>query len=173
MVDTQAAEAHLHRHLELCLGEGYFSWCRRYERPAGWIPRDDPPPGWSRGRAWLLLAVADAVHRLGTDDLAQITCRLTPERTIPAADEAHPEGPLDTSAAAITAVALLKLGQRERAVQVLEELVRTHLSGDGRLLDGCYALTSGTATRHELIWGDYFLAYALATLTGLVDPHDA
>ncbi|MFF1688368.1 MULTISPECIES: sugar ABC transporter permease [unclassified Streptomyces] len=179
-VDTRAAEAHLRRHLELCLGEDSFAWSWRYERPArsgpargGWVPCDDPPPGWSRGRAWLLLAVADAVHHLDADDLADVTRHLIPPRAVPSADATRPGGPLDTSAAAITAVALLKLGRREQAVQVLEELVRTHLSGDGRLLDGCYDLTAGTATRHELIWGDFFLAYALAALTGLVDANEA
>ncbi|MFF5013598.1 sugar ABC transporter permease [Streptomyces sp. NPDC001165] len=172
-VDRQAAVTHLRRHLELCLGEGSFGWSWRYERPAGWVLCDDPSSGWSRGRAWLLLAVADAVHRLGADDLADITGHLIPARAVPLADKTHPGGPLDTSASAIVAVALLKLGHRERAVQVLEELVHTHLSGDGRLLDGCYDLTSGTATRHELIWGDFFLAYALAALTGLVETDDA
>ncbi|MFF7187708.1 sugar ABC transporter permease [Streptomyces sp. NPDC008222] len=171
-VDEQAAEAHLRRHLELCLDNGSFGWSWRYERPARWVRCDDPPPGWSRGRAWLLLAVADAVHRLGADDLTHVARHLIAAHAVPPADETHPGGPLDTSAAAISAVALLKLGRRERAVQVLQELVRTHLSSDGRLLDGCYDLTSGTATRHELIWGDYFLAYALAALTGLIDPHE-
>ncbi|WP_333492223.1 sugar ABC transporter permease [Streptomyces camelliae] len=171
-VDEQAAEAHLRRHLELCLDNGFLGWSWRFERTARWVPCDDPPPGWSRGRPWLLLAVADAVHRLSADDLADVARHLIAAHAVPPADETRPGGPLDTSAAAISAVALFKLGRRERAVQVLQELVRTHLSGDGRLLDGCYDLTSGTATRHELIWGDYFLAYALAALTGLIDPHE-
>ncbi|WP_234425960.1 sugar ABC transporter permease, partial [Streptomyces kebangsaanensis] len=172
-VDARAAETHLRHHLELCLGKGTFGWSWRYERPGGWVPCDDPPPGWSRGRAWLLLAVADAVHRLRAADLADTADYLASVHAVPLADEAHPGGPLDTSAAAIAAVALLKLGHRERAVRVLEELVRTHLSGDGRLLGGCYDLGSGTATRHELVWGDFFLAYALAALTGLVEPQEA
>lgn len=172
-VDVPTAESHLRRHLELCLGDGGFGWSWRYERPGGWVPCDAPPPGWSRGRSWLLLAVADAIHRLHADDLADTAGYLAPEHAVPLADEAHPGGPLDTSAAAITAVALLKLGHRERAVRVLEELVRTQLSDDGRLLDGCYDLDAGTATRHQLVWGDFFLTYALAALTGLVEPHEA
>ncbi|MFJ8078254.1 sugar ABC transporter permease [Streptomyces sp. NPDC096176] len=173
LADSQAAESHLRRHLELCLGASTFCWSWRYERPAGWAPCDDPPPGWSRGRAWLLLAVADAAHRLGADDLATAASHLLQGPTVPPADEAHTEGPLDTSAAAITAVALLKLGHRDQAVALLGELVSSHVTDDGRLLNGCYDLASGTATRHELIWGDFFLAYALAALTGLVDVHDA
>ncbi|WP_237535762.1 hypothetical protein [Streptomyces sp. SID3343] len=60
----------------------------------------------------------------------------------------------------------MRLGRREHAVAVLDALVRCHLTDDGRLLDGCYDLAAGTAVRHELIWGNFFLAYALARLTG-------
>ncbi|MEU7581360.1 sugar ABC transporter permease [Streptomyces sp. NPDC041068] len=172
-VDPGAATSHLRRHLELCLGEGSFRWAWECERPDRWTALDDPPPGWSRGPAWLLLALADAMHGLGVDGHTHAVRRLMPARAVPPADGARPEGPLDTSAAAITAVALLKLGHRGRAVEILGELVRDHLSDDGRLLDGCYDLRSGTATRHELVWGDFFLAYGLAVLTGLLPPHHA
>ncbi|MEU3095337.1 sugar ABC transporter permease [Streptomyces sp. NPDC006967] len=172
-VDPQAAGAHLRSHFELCLRESSLCWCWRYERPVGWVPCEDPPSGWSRGRAWLLLAVADAAHRLGTDDLTEAISHLAAEHTVPSADAAHPDGPLDTSAAAITAVALLKLGRRDQAVALLDELVHTHVTHDGRLLNGCYDLAARTATRHELVWGDFFLTYGLAALTGLVDPHAA
>ncbi len=37
------------------------------------------------------------------------------------------------------------------------------------LLDGCYDAGRGVATRHELIWGDFFLAVGLAELTGRLD----
>ncbi|WP_406102737.1 sugar ABC transporter permease [Streptomyces sp. NBC_01003] len=174
VADADAAASHLRRHLELCVGErrlGRFTWSWRYE--TNWIPQEDPPPGWSRGRAWLLLAVADAAHVTSPDELVGKTRQLLPSSAVPPADEEHPEGPLDTSAAAIDAVALLKLGHRDQAVSLLHDLVRTHLTRDGRLLNGCYDLASGTAPRHELIWGDFFLAYALAALTGLVDPHEA
>ncbi|MFJ5778843.1 sugar ABC transporter permease [Streptomyces sp. NPDC093094] len=169
----EVAGSHLRRHLELCLGTGSFRWSWQYEGAAGWIPRDDPPSGWSRGRAWLLLAVADAAHRLDACDPAEPVGRLLPGLTVPPADEARPDGPRDTSAAAVTAVALLKLGRRDEAVTLLDALVHGHLTADGRLLNGCHDLGAGTATRHELIWGSFFLAYALAVLTGLVDPHTA
>lgn len=172
-VDVHAAESHLRRHLDLCLAEGSFRWSWRHEPPTGWIPCDDPPPGWSRGRPWLLLALADAVHHLGHIELADVLPHLAPAPVVPPADEAHPEGPLDTSAAAITAVALLKLGHHTQASALLHELVHAHLTDDGRLLNGCYDLASGTATQHEVIWGDFFLAYALAVLTALIDRHTA
>ncbi|MFH8991112.1 sugar ABC transporter permease [Streptomyces sp. NPDC017940] len=279
----KAAMSHLYRHLDLCLGTGAgagsgadepvpgqdeapapaplraTAW--RHDPRTGWHPLTDPPPGWSRGRAWLLLAVADALTLPGgaagtapttgtassagvagsaeaagnggaastagadrttgtTEDHAQLRAAarrlgapldttsppagatpeaITPESTtragaplVPPADEAHPGGPVDTSAAAITAVALLKLASLpggedcgRRAVAVLRRLVTAHLSGSdgsggsgnrrppsGMLLDGCHDATTGTAVRHELVWGDFFLALGLAALTGLVDLRD-
>ncbi|MFI1397093.1 sugar ABC transporter permease [Streptomyces sp. NPDC020681] len=201
-----AAHSHLHRHLDLCLGDGRLIPAWRYDaadaaeaagETAGWRPCDEPPSGWSRGRAWLLLAVADALHSPGP-------CRWEERRRlesagrqlaatghlaslVPPADEAVPDGPLDTSAAAITAVALLKLARRpgpwaaeyqHRGEAILHRLISVHLSGHGEgrpsgmLLDGCYDAGRGTAVRHELIWGDFFLALGLAALTGLVDIRD-
>ncbi|MGH4031998.1 sugar ABC transporter permease [Actinomycetota bacterium Odt1-20B] len=228
LVDPEAARSHLRVHLELCLGRRPFHWAWRREEGERWAPCAEPPPGWGRGPAWLLLALADARHALGESgagDLTPAVEQLTPTALVPAADatgttvrsdttdrsdnpdnpdnpgapedpggpaNTHspadprspantrspgnphvPDRPLDTSAAAITALALLKLGERERAVAVLERLVHRHLTADGRLLDGCYDLGSATAVRHELIWGDFFLAHALAALTGLVGPHEA
>jgi unsaturated chondroitin disaccharide hydrolase len=37
------------------------------------------------------------------------------------------------------------------------------------LLDGCYDAHGGTAVRHELVWGDFFLALGLAALLGRAD----
>ncbi|MFF4319345.1 sugar ABC transporter permease [Streptomyces sp. NPDC001568] len=161
---------------------------------AGWRPCAEPEPGWSRGDAWLLLAVADALllpdvagrrpARLAAaaDGLAAPTPRYGP--LVPPARTGHPDGPLDTSAAAITAVALLKLallpgpgadGYAQRAAAILGHLVREHVTdqGPGRpagmLLNGCYDAGRALAVRHELIWGDFFLALGLAALNGLVD----
>ncbi|WP_406402346.1 sugar ABC transporter permease [Streptomyces uncialis] len=205
-----AAAAHLHRHLELCLGKGSFRDTPRdtprdpvqapfrpaWQRTAtGWRPCEDPGPGWSRGPAWLLLAVADALLRPEVaarvpGDLTVAVERLLTEGgvltgpLVPYADTDRPDGPLDTSAAAITAVALLKLARvpgphartyARRAGAILERLVRDHLSEPrpgrpaGMLLDGCYDAPRGLAVRHELVWGDFFLALALAALTGAAD----
>ncbi|MGW0315939.1 sugar ABC transporter permease [Streptomyces flavidovirens] len=165
-VDRRAAESHLRTHLRLCRGEGLFSSASRWDPEAGWSACAEPPPGWSRGRAWLLLAVAEAARHPDTPGLI-------PRPLVPLADEDRPDGPVDTSAAAITAWALLKLGRYEQAEAVLGELVRVHLTDDGRLLDGCYDLAKGVAVRHELVWGTFFLAYALAATTGLIDVREA
>ncbi|WP_369148516.1 sugar ABC transporter permease [Streptomyces sp. R44] len=193
------AAAHLHRHLDLCLpGEGSGrprpAW--RWDEAHGWLAEADPAPGWARGEAWLLLAVADALL------LADAPCRRTDRLTraaelllaecamlvgppVPPTDADRADGPLDTSAAAITAVALLKLALvpgaawstacASRAEAVLHRLVHDHLARPGgprpagMLLDGCYDARSGTAVRHELVWGDFFLALGLAALVGRVD----
>ncbi|WP_205315593.1 hypothetical protein, partial [Nonomuraea lactucae] len=90
-----------------------------------------------------------------------------------------PDGPPDTSAAAIEVVAALKLAAladrreagalRDRAALVLGVLLEEHVR-HGRLLDGCYDLDRDVATRHELVWGDFFLATGLAMLIGAIDP---
>ncbi|MEV6733631.1 MULTISPECIES: sugar ABC transporter permease [unclassified Streptomyces] len=189
---AQAAASHLHRHLELCLGGGgrvVPAW--EFAADAGWQACEEPSAGWSRGSAWLLLAVADALHRpevsrSAPDRLEAVAERLADVWTrpctplVPPADEARPAGPLDTSAAAIAAVALLKLARlpgcraaryEYRAAAILERLVGEHLTR-GMLLDGCYDAGKGVAVRHELVWGDFFLALGLAALTGLVEIRD-
>ncbi|MFE3767030.1 sugar ABC transporter permease [Streptomyces sp. NPDC059104] len=195
------AAAHLHRHLDLALGpQGAGSGGRprpawEFDPAAGWSPCADPAPGWSRGEAWLLLAVADALLHpdlagrrterlaLAAEQLLVRTRALT-GRLVPPDEASRPRGPVDTSAAAITAVALLKLSRarapraracERRAVAILDRLAGSHLSepGSGRppgmLLDGCYDAAKGLAVRHEVIWGDFFLALGLAALADLVD----
>ncbi|ARF75932.1 sugar ABC transporter permease [Kitasatospora albolonga] len=198
------AAAHLHRHLGLFLGEEHEersgsgvrprpAW--RFDAATGWRPCPDPAPGWSRGEAWMLLAVADALLcpevagrrperlTLAAERLLTRTEALT-GRLVPPAHVSPPQPVLDTSAAAITAVALLKLARTGvpraalcslRARAVLKRLAEDHLTGPGpgrpagMLLDGCYDAAKGVAVRHELIWGDFFLALGLAALDGLVD----
>ncbi|MFF3013279.1 sugar ABC transporter permease [Streptomyces sp. NPDC057939] len=224
-----AASAHLHRHLDLCLGpeddgRSLGPACRpeggdgagaprggpaarapdphappspawRFEGPVtGWRPCAEPAPGWSRGDAWLLLAVADALlcpdvagHRPARLEAAARRLAepaLRPGPLVPPARTGRPDGPLDTSAAAITAVALLKLARSpdplaaryaHRAEEILDHLAREHVTGPGAgrpagmLLDGCYDAGRDLAVRHELIWGDFFLALGLAARNGIVD----
>ncbi|MFE0648462.1 sugar ABC transporter permease [Streptomyces sp. NPDC059534] len=196
-----AAAAHLHRHLDLCLAgeEGQrprpaWHWA---EARGAWAAEMDPAPGWARGEAWLLLALADGLLRAEseagwrTDRLTACTEQLIREGEfldgplVPPAEAPAPDGPADTSAAAIAAVALLKLaripGTRRateyaaRAEAVLRRLVDAHLTRPGgtrpagMLLDGCYEAKSGIAVRHELVWGDFFLALGLAALRDTVD----
>ncbi|MFB7592488.1 sugar ABC transporter permease [Streptomyces sp. NPDC056169] len=191
-----AGESHLRRHLDLCLPRDGTrrpvpSW-RWDEAGSLWAAEPDPAPGWTRGEAWLLLAVADAFAQTGvperlteTVELLLDRCALLTGPLVPPADTGHPEGPVDTSAVAITAVALLKLSGvpraawasacADRARSVLHRLASAHLTGPdgprpaGMLLDGCYDAARGTAVRHELVWGDFFLALGLAALLGRAD----
>ncbi|MEU4269771.1 sugar ABC transporter permease [Streptomyces sp. NPDC026092] len=182
--NATAADAHLRTHLDLCVhGPGGPRPAWQWDT-ASWQQCEDPPPDWARGRAWLLLAVADALLAAESPAATQLVHEalelLLPHPDEPLVPPAHAglgDGPLDTSAAAITAVALAKLAllrdsrsawYAERARDVLHRLVSAHLV-DGRLLDGCYDAGSGTAVRHQLVWGDFFLALGLAALTGLVD----
>lgn len=187
-----AAYGHLTRHLELCLSEDPPRPAWQARPPAAWTACPEPAPGWSRTAAWLLLAVADGLHWLGDEDsglrkaaghLAAL--RLAPDaQLIPPAQDTRPHGPVDTSAAAIEAVAAWKLAALARAAGdkqegdrlaargrlILRRLTEEHLSPTGALRDGCYDAERGIATRHELVWGDFFLAWGLALLTGLTQP---
>ncbi|MFF0273429.1 sugar ABC transporter permease [Streptomyces sp. NPDC004330] len=157
----------------------------------------DPAPGWTRGESWLLLAVADGLLLAGGDPAWRADRLATAAEVllgsgefldgpvVPPAEAGAPGGPPDTSAAAVAAVALLKLARvpgvtgaracADRAETVLRGLVDDHLTrpgGDrpaGMLLDGCYDAGTGTAVRHELVWGDYFLALGLTAVLGRVD----
>ncbi|MGY5075838.1 sugar ABC transporter permease [Streptomyces nigrescens] len=193
----RAAHGHLTRHLTLSRTEHppRAAWQAGPEN--GWTPCAEPAPGWSRTTPWLLLGLADGLHFLtdGLDSRAarglwEAAGRLTAPRLAPAsplvppAQEGQPSGPVDTSAAAIEAVALLKLAALARATdrgteaerltararQILHRLCTGHLSARGALTDGCYDAARALAPCHELIWGDFFLAAGLAILTGRTDP---
>ncbi|MEE4418379.1 sugar ABC transporter permease [Streptomyces bugieae] len=189
-----AAYGHLTRHLDLCLSEDPPRPAWQAQPHGGWTGCAEPAPGWSRTAAWLLLGVADGLHRFGEDDRLRAAggrlaaLRLTSgARLVPLAEGGDPGGPVDTSAAAIEAVAALKLAVLARRAgdrregerlagqgrRILRELTTVHLSAIGALLDGCYDAGRGLAIRHELIWGDFFLAWGLAVLTGLVAPFTA
>ncbi|SED44308.1 unsaturated chondroitin disaccharide hydrolase [Streptomyces sp. 2224.1] len=186
-----AAYGHLTRHLDLCLSEDPPRPAWRARPPGTWTARAEPAPGWSRTAAWLLLGAADGLRLLGDDARLReaarrlAALRLAPgTRLIPPAQDGMLPGPLDTSAAAIEAVAALKLATLARAAGdgeegdrlttrgrlILRQLTEAHQSDSGALLDGCYDAGRGLATHHELIWGDFFLAWGLAILTGLAEP---
>jgi unsaturated chondroitin disaccharide hydrolase len=178
---ARVAANHCRQHLRLCLtGEQLTpAWIWR-GRAGGWTAAAEPPRNWSRGLAWLMLATADASAWLGPEfappahDLAHRWLRRQADQRIPHAVGGRACGPLDTSAAAIAALALLKLGYDREGGGLLRALVDGHLTDghDGRpagmLLDGCYEPVRGVATEHELVWGDFFLAVGLATVAGMV-----
>ncbi|MFE7539553.1 sugar ABC transporter permease [Streptomyces platensis] len=203
-----AAYGHLTRHLTLSRSERPPRPAWQAGPDGVWTPCAEPAPGWSRTTPWLLLGLADGLHCLAdglnsraAGALWEAAGGLTEPRLAPAApltappftpaaplvppaQEDQPSGPLDTSAAAIESVALLKLAALARATdrgdeadrltararQILHRLCTGHLSARGALTDGCYDAARALAPRHELIWGDFFLAVGLALLTGRMEP---
>jgi unsaturated chondroitin disaccharide hydrolase len=140
-----------------------------------WVPRSEPPRGWLRGVAWLALATADGAQWLdsGFAEIANRIISCTKYSSVLATVATTSWPAQDTSAAAIIAVALCKLGRLTDAAALIEVLIRVHLSGPdhpGRLLRGCYDASRGVATAHELIWGNFFLMLALMILEGEVAP---
>jgi unsaturated chondroitin disaccharide hydrolase len=128
-----------------------------------------------------MLGCAVAADRLGPTYLHPAIGAATwwldrnPDGQVPPAAFDTPGAPLDTSAAAVAGAALLALAAagapeaeryRSAAASIVARLVDEHLTADGVLRDGCYDLTGGVATGHELIWGTYFLAASLVTLSG-------
>lgn len=132
-----------------------------------WRPLDRPPAGWTRGQAWVLLALADAdcldpAYGL----IAESRLRRWPDRMPVPVRWADPSGPPDSSAAAIVAVTLFKLGHVERAVALVDSLVSAYLREEthpaaGALSGGCLDPAEPHHDADELVWGDYFLVLAL------------
>ena len=138
-----------------------------------WVPRSEPPRGWLRGVAWLALATADGAQWLdpGFAEIANQIVSCTKYSSVLATVATTSWPAQDTSAAAIIAVALCKLGRLTDAAALVEVLIRVHLSGPdnpGRLLRGCYDANRRIGTAHELIWGNFFLMLALMILDGEV-----
>ncbi|MGH3941013.1 MAG: glucuronyl hydrolase [Pseudonocardiaceae bacterium] len=178
------ARAHAARHVELCLSsEGAVRsgvFLSREKAGRGGLTG---VPSWARGQAWGMLGFAVAARDLDVEfaEPARRSALWWLERVgtsgIPHAVPADPTCPLDTSAAAIAAAALLTLatlggpGSAEHhtvAVATVEQLVERHLRDDGVLGQGCYDHTRDLAPAHELVWGTYFLAATLAVLSGKV-----
>ncbi|TDB91933.1 sugar ABC transporter permease [Actinomadura sp. KC216] len=178
---ARAAEAHLDLQLGLTLNTPDLRPAWQATPDGTWKPHPTPPPGWSRTTGWLCLAAAqapgDRVRRCL--EHPAVSARLAPDAPPVPAAIATSRGTPDTSAAAIEAVAALQLAcrlpgpragrLRNRAAHVLAVLAAEHVR-DGRLLDGCYDLEHDVAVRHELVWGDFFMAAGLAMLTGAIDP---
>jgi unsaturated chondroitin disaccharide hydrolase len=155
--------------------------------------RDDST--WTRAQAWAMLGFAQALGA-GAAEFEDVAVRVSdwwcehlPAGRVAAWDFDDPGGPLDTSGTAIAAASLLKLGAlvdarrdayTEIAQAMVDALLEGHLTGiadhdsrpPGILADGCYNNRIGLATANELVWGDYFLFEALATLEGHVSSTD-
>jgi len=188
---------HAARHIEFCLREdGSVCQSASFDPTSGRMLRRYTHKGitdhstWARAQAWGILGWTVAAQWSGDRSF------LTPATTAaewwlahaPADrvafwdfdDPAIPGAPRDTSATAIVAASLLKLAALSAepaaaryhgaAEATALALVERHLHDDGLLADGCYNTRINLATRHELIWGSYFLYEALHVLSGPLDP---
>ncbi|RLP94710.1 hypothetical protein EAD89_03485 [Micromonospora sp. BL4] len=178
------ARSHAERHMQLLVGADGHIWPEVLLRPDG-TPVDEAPSSvvWARGQAWGVLGLAACALRWG-GDFTEAGCRAARwwveqvGQSVPVAVLGRPGTPVDTSAAVITAAGLLTLsevtahdGWGAAARRIVDDVIGHHLRDDGVLRDGCYDLTGGVGTRHELVWGSYFLAAVLAVLTGRVREH--
>jgi len=192
------AVRHAARHIEFCLrDDGSVCQSASFDPATGRMLRRYTHKGitddstWARAQAWGILGwtvahvwsgetrFRDAAERAADWWLAH-----APADRVAFWDFDDPKIPntfRDTSATAIVTASLLTLAprastpERSRAYRGAAEataaaLVERYLRPDGVLTDGCYSPRIGLATRHELVWGSYYLFEALHALAGLYDP---
>ena len=182
------ALAHARNTIRLCgRPDGSVAQSATYDA-AGQLTGQDTPNGssagstWSRAQAWGMLGLAQAAQLSAEFVPSAITVADWYLEHAPADlicfwefDPADPDAPRDTSAAAIAAAALVKLGPlageryRAAAEQIMATLAASHVGRHGGLVDGCYSHKEHKAERHELIWGDYFALEAMLALDGVID----
>ncbi|HEY7648084.1 MAG TPA: glycoside hydrolase family 88 protein [Methylomirabilota bacterium] len=193
----ELALSHARRHIEFCIrDDGSVCQSASFDPLTGRMLRRYTHKGitdqstWARAQAWAIVGYT-LMHRwTGDRDFLDVATRtadwwLAHAPTDRVAfwdfdDPTIPDTTRDTSATAIVAASLLKLGAlvpgpRGEAYRVAGEattraLVERYLDSRGILSHGCYNRRLGLATQHELIWGSYYLLEALAVLTGRLEP---
>lgn len=186
------AVAHVQRHLEWHVrADGSTTQLRPYDAESG--APDEPlnllatnqDGCWSRGLAWHIAGLAEAYVATGNPEWLDVLERSTTyylsktqSDLVPAWDTTctSPDAPRDSSAAAITAYGLIKLGVRgdpatgalqQVGARILDSLVTSYLVREdeaidrGGILHGCYRHPYGLAIDNELIWTDFYTAAAL------------
>ncbi len=194
----EMAISHARRHVEFCLREdGSVCQSASFDPATGRMLRRYTHKGvrddstWARAQAWAIVGYA-LVHRwTGEREFLDVAARAADWWLAHAPadrvafwdfdDPAIPATDRDTSATAIVAAALLKLAAlvpdearrrvyRTAAEATVSALVERYLDARGILSHGCYNRRIGLATRHELIWGSYYLFEALNVLAGRLEP---
>jgi len=194
----EIAVSHARRHIELCMrDDGSICQSASFDPHTGAMLRRYTHKGisdnstWARAQAWGMLGwtlsahwCEDSLFLESAEKTANWWLEHVPTNRIAFWDFDDPEIPnasLDTSATAIAAASLLKLSAlsrdermrrrwRDAAEATVRELVEHHLGKEGGLWDGCFNKRIGLATRHELIWGTYYLFEALQVLAGKLEP---
>ncbi len=194
----EMAVSHARRHVEFCLrDDGSVCQSASFDPATGRMLRRYTHKGitdqstWARAQAWAVVGYTLLYQWTGERDFLDVAVRTADWWLAPAPadrvafwdfdDPAIPATNRDTSATAIVAAALLKLAAlvpdagRRQAYRAAGEataraLVDGYLDARGILGQGCYNKRIGLATRHELIWGSYYLFEALTVLTGALPP---
>jgi unsaturated chondroitin disaccharide hydrolase len=189
---------HAARHIEFCLrDDGSVCQSASFDPATGRMLRRYTHKGirddstWARAQAWGILGwtlahlwSGESRFRDAAERAADWWVGHAPADRVAFWDFDDPKIPdtfRDTSATAIVTASLLTLAprastpQRARTYRDAAEaaaaaLVERYVRPDGMLTDGCYSPRIGLATRHELVWGSYYLFEALHTLAGLYDP---
>ena len=192
------AISHARRHIEFCLrSDGSICQSASFDPQSGAMLRRYTHKGfsdestWARAQAWGMLGwtlaaqwCEDASFLEPAENAASWWIAHVPASRIAFwdfDDPAIPNTNIDTSATAIAAASLLKLSTlsadsskrrawRDAAEATVSALIEHHLGEEGGLWDGCFNKRINLATRHELIWGSYYLFEALQVLAGKLEP---
>ena|SRR5882724_4270074 len=170
----------------IVLHEGIFNPVKGEFRNLSTQQGYSPFTCWARGLAWALYGFTDTFLFTGeplfletAERCARYYLQNTPDNGVPYWDYGAPnipDEPLDSSAAAIAAVAFWKLKDikgigenavvyRNAALTILSTLTSGEFSGDesseGILRHGVYHRPMGWGVDESVMWGDYFFMEAL------------
>jgi len=193
----EMALSHARRHIEFCIrDDGSVCQSASFDPLTGRMLRRYTHKGitdqstWGRAQAWAIVGYTLMYRWTGERDLLQVAIHTADWwlAHVPADrvafwdfdDPAIPNTTRDTSATAIVAASLLKLGAllpgaqgqayRGAGEATVRALIDGCLDARGILSHGCYNRRIGLATQNELIWGSYYLMESLAVLTGALEP---
>jgi unsaturated chondroitin disaccharide hydrolase len=193
------ATSHARRHGGLCLRPSGAVWSSVAFTPAtGEVVRRFSRKGlhdnsaWARGQAWAILGYTLLHQWTGEADFRDIAQGAADWWLANSShdhvafwdfdDPASFNATRDTSASAIVAAALLKLAAvapepraavyRREAEAIVTALAERFLDQRGVLSHGCDDKPQKVATKHELIWGSYYLLEAVEVLAGGLSPTD-
>jgi unsaturated chondroitin disaccharide hydrolase len=178
--------------------EGIFNPVRGEFRNLSTQQGYSPFTCWARGLAWALYGFTDTFLFTGeplfletAERCARFYLQNTPDNGVPYWDYSAPnipDEPLDSSAAAIAAVAFWKLKDikgtaentnvyRNAALSILSTLTSEQFSGlesgEGILRHGVYHRPMGWGVDESVMWGDYFFMEGLyAVLAESCNGHD-